>query len=266
MIATSPTPVKLPGTRPEGARDEREAAAHVQKMFGKIVPRYDFLNHLLSFSLDKLWRRRTAKRFAHILKRPAAPVLDLCCGTGDLAFALERERASALLTGENAESERPIVGGDFVQPMLERAREKGRAGAYSAVFVAADALNLPFEDARFDLVTAAFGFRNLSNYEKGLREFARVLKHGGEMGILEFSEPASGFMAVAFRIYFQHVLPRIGRALSGHSDAYEYLPASVQKFPGPQDLTRMIEDSGFENVRVDSWNFGSVLLHSARRI
>jgi demethylmenaquinone methyltransferase / 2-methoxy-6-polyprenyl-1,4-benzoquinol methylase len=264
MVATSQPPLKLPGTRPEGARDEREAAARVQKMFGKIVPRYDFLNHLLSLSLDRVWRRRTARRFAHILRRPEARVLDLCCGTGDLALALDRERMRALASQGEA-TRRQIIGGDFVQPMLERAQEKARGGHYATAFVASDALNLPFEDARFDLLTTAFGFRNLSNYEKGLREFARVLTPGGEIGILEFSEPSAGLMAGVFRFYFRHILPRIGRIVSGNDEAYAYLPASVSKFPGKVELTAMMGAAGFSNVRVDSWNFGSVLLHSARR-
>lgn len=265
MVTTSQTPSKLPGTRPEGARNEREAAARVKEMFGKIVPRYDFLNHLLSLSLDRVWRRRTARRFSHVLQRPDARVLDLCCGTGDLAFALDRERARALESHQDA-ARRQIIGADFVQPMLERAQGKAKMGRFAVAFSASDALSLPFEAAQFDLLTAAFGFRNLSNYEKGLREFARVLKPGGEIGILEFSEPSAGLMAGIFRFYFRHVLPRIGRTLSGNPEAYAYLPASVSKFPSAGRLTAMMESTGFSNVRVDSWNFGSVLLHSARRV
>jgi len=274
MIVASPAPAKLPGTRPEGARDEREAAARVQEMFGKIVPRYDFLNHLLSLSLDRLWRRRAAKRFTSILRRPEARVLDLCCGTGDLAFALERERSRAVggepgdAHGEaysGARTRQPVVGGDFVKPMLDRARAKGAAAGFATLFVASDALGLPFADAQFELVTAAFGFRNLSNYENGLREIARVLRPGGEVGILEFSEPSAGVMAGLFRFYFQHVLPRIGRALSGNKEAYAYLPASVRKFPGPEELSRMMEASGFTSVQSEAWNFGSVVLHRAVR-
>jgi demethylmenaquinone methyltransferase/2-methoxy-6-polyprenyl-1,4-benzoquinol methylase len=275
LITTSQEPTKLPGTRPEGARDEREAASRVQEMFGKIAPRYDFLNHLLSLSLDRVWRRRTAKRFAAILRRPESPVLDLCCGTGDLAFALERERSqllggasdakNAASKGDGNQARRPVVGGDFVKAMLDRARAKGVADNYATTFVASDALGLPFADAQFELVTAAFGFRNLSNYDKGLREIARVLRPGGEVGILEFSEPSSGVMASVFRFYFQHVLPRVGRALSGNKEAYAYLPASVRKFPGPAELSRMMETAGFKNVQAEAWNFGSVVLHRAVR-
>jgi demethylmenaquinone methyltransferase / 2-methoxy-6-polyprenyl-1,4-benzoquinol methylase len=258
-----PTPAqnveKLAGTRPEGARDEREASVRVREMFGRIAPRYDFLNHLLSFSLDRLWRRRTARRFLHILRRPDARVLDLCCGTGDLAFALDRARAGS------STHRPPVIGADFVEGMLDRAREKARRNNHRAVFAVADALHLPFPDASFDLVTSAFGFRNLASYEQGLREIARVLKKGGEVGILEFSEPVSGPMAGLFRFYFKNILPRIGGAISGDSEAYAYLPGSVARFPSPPDLSALMLQAGFGDVRIASWNFGSVVLHSARR-
>jgi demethylmenaquinone methyltransferase/2-methoxy-6-polyprenyl-1,4-benzoquinol methylase len=255
---------KVAGTRPEGARDEREAAARVQQMFTRIAPRYDFLNHLLSFSLDHVWRSRTARKFLPILRRPDARVLDICCGTGDLAFALDRARRSAV--GDSKVAQRaPVIGSDFVEAMLERAREKAAKGSCAAAFAAADALNLPFSDGSFDLVTTAFGFRNLANYEDGLREFARVLKRGGEVGILEFTEPGSGPMAGIFRFYFRHVLPRIGGAISGNSEAYEYLPGSVAKFPAPRELAALLEKTGFADIGIASWNFGSVILHTARR-
>jgi demethylmenaquinone methyltransferase/2-methoxy-6-polyprenyl-1,4-benzoquinol methylase len=263
MIATQKqTPVR--GTRPAGANDEREAAAHVREMFGRIAPRYDFLNHLLSFSLDRVWRRRTARRFLHILRRPETRVLDICCGTGDLAFALARARASAMRG--SATPPLHVFGSDFVEGMLERAREKALQGGHAAVFAAADALYLPFADASFDLVTTAFGFRNLANYEQGLREIARVLKRGGEVAILEFTEPGSGPLAGLFRFYFRKILPRIGGAISGSSEAYAYLPRSVAKFPSPVELAALMEECGFADVRITSWNFGSVILHSARRL
>lgn len=254
---------KMPGTRPEGVRDEREAAERVQKMFTRIASRYDFLNHLLSFSLDHIWRRRTARIFEHILRRPDARVLDLCCGTGDLAFALDRERARVLCYA--AGSRTTITGVDFVLPMLARAQEKAAAAKRRAVFIGADALGLPFGNASFDLVTSAFGFRNLANYESGLREIARVVKPGGEVGILEFSDPGNGLMAAAFRFYFRQVLPRVGGAISGSSDAYSYLPASVAKFPSPQKLADEIQRCGFVDATFESWNFGSVVLHRATK-
>lgn len=247
---------KARGSRPEGARDAADAAARVREMFSGIAPRYDFLNHLLSLSLDRVWRRRTARRFRSALSRADARVLDLCCGTGDLAFALEHVRGAAAT---------PVIGSDFAQPMLDRASRKAQVAGSSAVFAAADALKLPFADASFELVTAAFGFRNLADYEGGLREMARVLRRGGELGILEFSEPGSGPLAGIFRFYFRRVLPKIGGAISGNSAAYAYLPNSVTRFPAPGELAALMERTGFEAVDVKRWNFGSVLLHSARR-
>jgi demethylmenaquinone methyltransferase/2-methoxy-6-polyprenyl-1,4-benzoquinol methylase len=247
---------KVSGTRPRGVRDEREAAERVQEMFARIAPRYDFLNHLLSFSLDHVWRRRTADRFKQILQRPEARVLDLCCGTGDLAFALGRQRGATAT---------PIFGADFVEGMLVRARGKAASARRSAIFIASDALNLPFPDASFDLVTSAFGFRNLANYEHGLQEIARVLKPGGEVGILEFSEPGSGPLAGVLRFYFRQVLPRIGGAISGSGEAYSYLPASVAKFPSPPELAKLMMKCGFGDTRFESWNFGSVVLHRGKK-
>jgi demethylmenaquinone methyltransferase/2-methoxy-6-polyprenyl-1,4-benzoquinol methylase len=260
----APRAEKLPGTRPEGVSDEREAAARVQKMFSQIAPRYDFLNHLLSFSLDHVWRWRTAKRFLPILRRADGRILDICCGTGDLTLALDRARRSAIRSTQ-AEQRSPVIGSDFVEGMLERARDKTTAAGRSATFAAADALNLPFADASFDLLTTAFGFRNLANYEQGLREIARVLKRGGEVGILEFTEPGSGPLAGIFRFYFRRILPRIGRAISGNSEAYAYLPGSVAKFPAPRELAALMGKTGFSDVQIASWNFGSVILHTARR-
>ncbi len=252
----------LSGTRPDGARDEAEAGIRVREMFGRIAPRYDFLNHLLSLSLDRIWRRRTAKRFARVLAQPNARVLDLCCGTGDLTFALERQaKISKLANGDVAR----VLGTDFALPMLRRAREKATASRHSSSFLAADALSLPFASDSFDLVTAAFGFRNLANYENGLSEIMRVLRKGGRVGILEFSDPQKGIGAAAFRYYFRHVLPRVGGAISGNREAYSYLPGSVAKFPSPSELSRWMERAGFVDARFELWNFGSVALHSGRK-
>jgi demethylmenaquinone methyltransferase / 2-methoxy-6-polyprenyl-1,4-benzoquinol methylase len=272
-MSTAHKPEPLPGTRPGGIADEREASAHVRRMFTRIAPRYDFLNHLLSFSLDRIWRRRTALNFRHILERPRARVLDLCCGTGDLTFALDRVRSTKLGDiDRNDGSPRlsnhrePLYGSDFVEGMLVRARKKARSRDHDAIFTAADALNLPFADQSFDLITTAFGFRNLANYELGLVEFARILRKGGELGILEFTEPETGPMAGLFRFYFKNVLPRIGGVISGDKEAYAYLPGSVAKFPSPPELAALMEKHGFAEVRISSWNFGSVILHSAKRI
>ncbi|MBS1866541.1 MAG: ubiquinone/menaquinone biosynthesis methyltransferase, partial [Acidobacteria bacterium] len=169
------------GTRPDGAISEADASRKVREMFTQIAPRYDLLNHLLSLQLDRVWRARTARKLRAILQRPDAVVLDLCCGTGDLAFALKKKGKAR------------VIGADFAHPMLVRANEKSAANFGGAVpFLESDALQLPFADASFDLVTAAFGFRNLANYEAGLREMQRVLKPGGTIGILEFTEPPAG--------------------------------------------------------------------------
>lgn len=262
-IMTTPIfPPQAPGSRPKGARSEREASANVRKMFSRIAPRYDFLNHLLSLSLDRVWRRRAASKFQRILRVTNARVLDLCCGTGDLTFAMERVRMKALR--DRGAYRVPLIGSDFAQPMLDRAKEKGRRHQRAAAFVASDALRLPFPDACFDLVTTAFGFRNLANYENGLREIARVLKANAQVGILEFSEPRGGPMAGMFRFYFRHILPNVGGIISGSKDAYRYLPGSVAKFPSRTELAALMKKVGFVDVRIYSWNFGSVVLHSAR--
>jgi demethylmenaquinone methyltransferase/2-methoxy-6-polyprenyl-1,4-benzoquinol methylase len=253
----------LPGTQPKGVRDEKEASQRVREMFSRIAPRYDFLNHLLSFSLDRLWRRRTARRFLHILRRPGARILDLCCGTGDLTLALERARRRSLR--EPQASAESVLGSDFARPMLERAAGKAASVGSGAKFLAADALALPFADASFDLVTAAFGFRNLANYKQGLGEISRVLRPGGEIGILEFSEPRRWPLAPLYRFYFRAILPRVGGAISGSADAYSYLPASVGKFPLPDELAGWMADVRFADVRYELWTGGIVALHSGRR-
>jgi demethylmenaquinone methyltransferase/2-methoxy-6-polyprenyl-1,4-benzoquinol methylase len=249
------------GTRPEGAVTEAEASTKVREMFTQIAPRYDLLNHLLSFELDRFWRARAAKCLRPILERPNALVLDLCCGTGDLAFALAR--------GGKAR----VLGADFAHTMLVRARTKGaaRSGADGSKppthmpFFEADALRLPFANASFDLVTSAFGFRNLANYEAGLREIYRVLKPGGTIAILEFAEPPQNFLGSLYRWYFTRVLPRIGWLISGHQSAYTYLPKSVARFFRPPELAGLLRSVGYESVDFREWTMHTVALHTASR-
>jgi len=252
-------PASAPGTRPEGTSDEREAARAVRGMFSRIAPRYDLLNHLLSLSLDRLWRRRTALRCRRILARPRARALDLCCGTGDLTLALERAAA------QEASGGAAIWGSDFAHPMLVLARKKSARAGSRTIYLEADALALPFPDSSFDLVTAAFGFRNLANYRAGLAEIFRVLRPGGEVGILDFAAPRLSVFATLYRWYFQRLLPRVGGAVSGDAAAYSYLPRSVERFPPPDELTRWFTEAGFAEARYVPWTGGIVSLHTARK-
>lgn len=208
-------------------------------MFTSIAPRYDLLNHVLSFNVDRLWWRRTARTFAAILSRPQARVLDLCCGTGDMTQALRRQA--------HAQSSASILGADFSHAMLQRASLKAAATALR--WVEADALRLPFPDAHFDLITSAFGFRNLANYDAGLQEIMRVLRPDGEFGILDFGEP-QGLVGNCYRMYFKHVLPAVGTMISGVKGPYAYLPASVARFPAPDEMLQRIRQIGF---RESSW-------------
>ena len=250
----------LPGTRPTGSQNEREASAQVREMFGRIAPRYDFLNHFLSACFDKMWRKRVATRFASLLQNPDTRTLDLCCGTGDLAFAFARE-------AHRSRGARPgsLLGADFALPMLELARRKNTERKAAVSFLGADALALPFADSSLDLVSAAFGFRNLANYRRGLLEMRRVLRPGGTLAILEFCQPERGALAALYRFYFTCVLPKIGGAISGSGDAYSYLPGSVKKFPPPEVLRTWMQQAGFKNVEFERWTFGAVALHKAER-
>jgi len=260
---TAATQSPLPGTRPEGTATEHEARQFVRRMFGDIAGRYDFLNHLLSGNLDRLWRWRTVLIFDHILRLPHARVLDLCCGTGDLALALKWRAIHSCSPGA------AVFGSDFAHPMLLRAAEKSRrAGAQRANEVGwleADALHLPFAAGTFDLITMGWGFRNLTNYEAGLRTFFELLRPGGELGILDCAEPRGRLFGPLFRFYFRHVVPRVGGAISGSDTAYAYLPASVQKFPPPDALARMMSDAGFCGVGYRLWTGGSIALHFGKR-
>ena len=239
------------GAAPEGANDASSAARAVREMFTSIAPRYDLLNHVLSFNVDRLWWRRTARTFAHVFSQPDSRVLDLCCGTGDMAFALLKQAGSF---------QPQIVGADFSHAMLQRARLKSLdrfADDNKTVprWIEADALCLPFPDAHLSLVTSAFGFRNLANYDSGLREIVRVLKPGGECGILDFSEP-EGVTGHLYRIYFKHVLPRIGAVISGVRGPYAYLPRSVERFPKPDEMLDRMRQAGFREVSWTPYTFG----------
>ncbi len=244
---------KTVGARPEGTRDAQSAAAAVREMFNTISPKYDLLNHVLSMNVDRLWWRRTAKRFRHVLARRDARALDLCCGTGDMTFALYRQAGPG---GAD------ITGADFAEQMLQRARVKGQGTPLH--WVEADALNMPFQNASFDLVTAAFGFRNLADYDAGLREIVRVLRGGGEVGILDFGEP-KGVLGKFYRFYFKQVLPRLGTMISGVRGPYAYLPASVERFPDPEEMLHRMRSAGFAEVSYTPYTFGIAGLYWGKK-
>jgi demethylmenaquinone methyltransferase/2-methoxy-6-polyprenyl-1,4-benzoquinol methylase len=236
----------MSGTTPQGIKSEEQAAAWVRDMFGQVAPRYDLLNHLLSFNIDRHWRNRTVRRVLPILQRPDARVLDLCCGTGDLLIALQSAGRAR------------VLGSDFCHPMLTAASRKVNN---AAVLFESDALSLPVPDGSLDLVTVAFGFRNLANYEKGLVELRRVLRPGGVAAILEFSRPPNPAFRSLYEFYSRHVLPKLGTAISGSKDAYTYLPESVRKFPDAEGLADKMKQAGLRDVQFERMTFGIVALH-----
>ena len=251
-----------PGTQPQGTTDEASASRYVQKLFSDIAPRYDLLNHLLSFQVDRYWRRVTTRQFRHLLSNPAARVLDLCCGTADLSLALAR-RGSAR-----------VFASDFCHPMLVLAQRKlaqknlndpPRRDRPAPLLAEADALQLPFANDSFDLVTCAFGFRNLANYGAGLREIRRVLQAGGEVGILEFAEPACRLMAPLYSFYLHHILPALGERISGVRGSYSYLPGSVDRFPATEEFTEQMRKTGFSDLRRRELTWGIAVLYTGKK-
>jgi demethylmenaquinone methyltransferase / 2-methoxy-6-polyprenyl-1,4-benzoquinol methylase len=240
------------GAVPQGAHDKTTAAAAVRQMFTSIAPRYDLLNHVLSFNVDRVWWRRAARAFTHILTRPGSRILDLCCGTGDMTFALLRQARSSEIT---------LLGADFSHAMLQRACVKSHVT--SLRWIEADALQLPFPNGYFDLVTSAFGFRNLADYDAGLREIVRVLKPGGECGILDFGNPG-GVLGRVYRVYFRHVLPKVGTLFSGVRGPYAYLPASVERFPDPENLRGRMRANGFAEASWTPYTFGIAGLYKGK--
>jgi len=213
-----------------------KSGGKVQGMFAEIAPRYDFVNRMLSGGIDTWWRRITVKR----APPPAeGAILDVCTGTGDLA----------LTYAAKATSQVRVVGSDFCKPMLERGIAKSAARNVSVEWIEADAMNLPFPDAAFDLVTVAFGLRNIAETDRGLVEMARVCKPGGRLAILEFSLPKNPLIRKSYLWYFRNVLPRIGNMIAhNHSDAYTYLNQSVEEFPSGEALATLIKKAGFGRV------------------
>jgi demethylmenaquinone methyltransferase / 2-methoxy-6-polyprenyl-1,4-benzoquinol methylase len=212
----------------------------VRRMFDRIAPVYDAMNRTMTAGLDRRWRRLTAEAAV----RPGDDVLDACCGTGDLAIAASR-------AGGN------VTGLDFSPAMLARARRK----APGLEWIEGDLLALPFADASFDSATVGFGVRNVEDLGRAIEELRRVLRPGGRLGVLEITRPR-GLLAPFYRVWFDGVVPLLGKLLPGGS-AYTYLPASVRRFPGPQELAEMIESAGFRDVRVRLLAGGIVALHTA---
>ena len=243
------------GARPVGAADESTAAAAVQEMFDTIAPKYDLLNHVLSVGLDRWWWSRAARVFRPVLQQPEGVALDLCCGTGDMTLALLKHRPTS---PEAA----PILALDFSHQMLARGAEK--FAAHKIVPIEADALHLPLADNSVDLVTSAFGFRNLANYEEGLAELYRVLRPGGQIGILDCNQP-DGIVGALYNLYFKSILPRLGGLISGNARAYSYLPASVERFPRPPRMLQLIANAGFTRGSWTGYTFGIAGLYQATK-
>ena len=217
----------------------RLPAEGVRTMFDRIAPVYDAMNRVMTVGLDRRWRAATAAAVV----RPGDRVLDSCCGTGDLALACARAGGR-------------VTGLDFSEQMLERARRKSS----EIEWVQGDALALPFEDGSFEAATVGFGVRNLTDLELGLRELRRVLGEGGRLGVLEITRPR-GLLAPFYRVWFDAIVPLLGKVLPGGA-AYSYLPASVRRFPGPEDLAQVMRDAGFEDVRYRLFAGGIVALHT----
>lgn len=229
--------------------DKREV--RIRQMFNNIAPSYDLLNHLLSLNIDHYWRWRTTRLAP---PRGEAPILDLCTGTGDLALAYDRAAGRRL----------PIVGADFCHEMLVRARAKTqrRAAQERVRYLEADAQHLPFPDNHFQITTVAFGLRNVTDTDRGIAEMVRVTRPGGQVAILEFSQPRGKLFGGLYRFYFKHILPRIGQAISRSKDnAYRYLPASVQEFPDGTALAERLRRHGLVDVHWHPLTFGIATLY-----
>ena len=229
-----------------------EKRAYVQRIFSEIAPSYDLLNHLLSFNVDRWWRRRAIRALGWA-RRPEGSYLDLCAGTLDVGAQLSHTKG---FRGH-------VLGADFAEPMLRRG--VGKAPASVLAPVAADALQLPLGDGSVSGAIVAFGIRNVADLEAGLREVRRVLEPGGRFVILEFSTPRLAPVRALYHFYFHRVLPAVGRLVSGHRTAYTYLPKSVANFPTESDLAARMERAGFARVRWEPLTLGIAAIHVAEK-
>ncbi len=226
---------------------EREKSRRVRDMFGSIAGRYDFLNHFLSANIDRHWRQACVKEVAKRVRVSRPRILDIGCGTADLSISFSTLG--------------PVFGCDFCHPMLSVAAAKiARNGSSLISLLGADALELPFADAAFDIVVSAFVIRNLADIDGGLREMKRVLRPGGVMGFLEFGMPRNPLLTKIYKWYFVCVLPRLGKLFSGVDGPYGYLPASVQSFPPVEALKKRVASAGFADVEARSLTAGIAVL------
>jgi len=232
-----------------------KSGQRVQRMFGEIAPRYDLLNHLLSLNVDRYWRWRTVRI---VQASSDQPILDVCTGTGDLAFAFYGRTRGRV----------PVVAADFCPQMLEIGEAKKRKAGINGglTFVQADAQQLPFDDNHFQIVTVAFGLRNVADTDRGLREMTRVCQPGGQVAVLEFSMPQRQPLRALYGWYFRHVLPRIGQWLTRNShDAYNYLPSSVGEFPSGEALAGRMREAGLRTVQLHPLTGGIATLYVGRK-
>jgi demethylmenaquinone methyltransferase/2-methoxy-6-polyprenyl-1,4-benzoquinol methylase len=253
LISTNQPHLPIASKGPEiASAGAIQPADDVRQMFDDIAHRYDLLNHVLSAGIDHLWWRRTARAVRPILALPEARILDLCCGTGDMTLALLRHRPSTSSTA-------PLLAVDFSHNMLSLGHLKYKEK--NVIPLEADALHLPLPSNSLDLISSAFGFRNLASYEAGLTELFRVLRPGGQIAILDCNQP-EGLVGALYNLYFKQILPRVG-ALMSNAAAYSYLPASVARFPRPPRMLAMIEAAGFHSARWTSYTFGVAGLYQA---
>ena len=227
----------------------------IRQMFGQIARRYDFLNHLLSLGRDRRWRRKMVKL---VPPTDDGPILDVCCGTADLALAYHRVNRDKV----------PIVGVDFCHPMLQRAKKKCRRkkAGKQITLIEADARQLPFLDDTFQIVCVAFGLRNVNNPSDGLREMVRVCRPGGRVAVLEFSMPTMWPFRTVYKFYFHHILPRVGQILARNRfKAYCYLPASVGRFPQDEAMVQRMRHTGLRKVKYRRFTFGIVSLYTGEK-
>ncbi len=251
-------PTSVPERRANDQPQLDKSGQRVREMFRQIAPRYDTMNHLLSLNIDRRWRRKAVER---LRIDSEAPILDICCGTGDLAIAIA-DRAGGSVQ---------VIGSDFCHAMLEIARDKeavrvrsaaGGNGRSTIPFFEADSMKLPFANDRFQCVSVAFGLRNIVDTDQGLREMVRVCRPGGQVMILEFSQPSLPILKQLYGFYFRFVLPRVGQLLARNDkSAYAYLPASVGKFPCGERLAERMRAAGLHEVEFQTLTFGVATIY-----